>query len=232
MTKQKKAIGVKNLHMLSITLGVLLSGCEVKSQGRSNFPNDAKYIASAPNDATSAAAPDKDATSAGAPVKDATSAAAPDKDATSAAAPVKDATSAAASVKEGTRPEITLTSPVRKVYRFSNVRTGDYLLTIDPTEVAGEWRYEGLKFGAPANSGIRIFRCLRDNQKHFLSTFVDCEGAGRNEGVLFFGEAAGTKQVWRCYSPSRDVHLTTIARQECDINGFAQVVPLTKVSGN
>ena len=118
-----------------------------------------------------------------------------------------------------------------KIHRFRNVETDDFLLSHSSSEAAGlpGWVYEGVAFQAHG-SGIPIYRCLRnENQKHFESKGNNCEGAGKNEAVLFYGRDNGVTQVWRCYHSRRNLHLTTVDRAECERHGFQEIVPLTKI---
>jgi len=108
------------------------------------------------------------------------------------------------------------------VHRFRNVTTDDYLYTTVTGEVMGapDWVHEGPAFTLLSSGvGPELFRCRRDNNKHFLSTHLDCEGQIR-EGSLGHGVAGGGRALHRCYSPVRDVHLSTTHVEECGGDGF------------
>ena len=116
----------------------------------------------------------------------------------------------------------------KPLYRSYNAATGDHLFSESKTEGAGAYAYEGVAFNLFANEGKAgdrnpLYRCLKEDGKHFLSASDTCEGYTR-EGILgYIGRDAspGAKTpLYRCYSSSTNRHLITTGKSECEDNNF------------
>ena len=110
----------------------------------------------------------------------------------------------------------------KQIYRLRNTVSDDYLYTNNPSETRGnsEWIMEGAAFGLSLyGDGPEVYRCIRENGKHFLSMDSRCEGESV-EGSIGRAVTKGGRNIYRCYSPSRDVHLITPSANECSNNNF------------
>ncbi len=113
--------------------------------------------------------------------------------------------------------------PSHPVYRLFNSTTSDYLPSLSSIEGAPYWKFVGVAlylFDQPGNSRIPIYRCiLNSDQSHAVSLKDDCEGAGRNEGILGYAmnspSAIANKAIYRCQSLAIQRYMMSLSEVEC-----------------
>jgi len=114
-----------------------------------------------------------------------------------------------------------LPSMLATVYQLYSETTGDYLLTLNPSEITdGTYQFEGVAFTlltTPAdNSMFPLYRCSsQGGLYHFVSTDANCEGETTQAqyGYAYSNRGAnhtGATALYRFHNPEEpSIHITT-----------------------